>query len=175
MPAMIEADLTTGFRRAMRRLAATVTIISTADRRGTRHGMTATAVSSVSADPPSLLVCVNTAASPHDPLLTRGRFCVNVLTTGHEALVSAFAGYLAGEDRFAVGDWREDDDGVPYLHGAQCNVFCTVDTVVPFGSHSVVIGRVDAVRVADAVAPLIYADGTLWSAQPLGAARLPED
>ncbi len=69
-----EAD----FRKAMRRLASAVTVISTAhdDR---RHGMTATAVTSVSSAPPSLLACINRSASLHAPLLASRRFCVNIL------------------------------------------------------------------------------------------------
>ena len=85
-------QITADFKKAMRRLAATVTIISTSDANGNRYGMTATAVNSLAMDPPSLLICVNHSASIHAPLVGRGRFCVNVLTTGHEDLVSAFSG-----------------------------------------------------------------------------------
>ena len=101
------------FKRAMRRLASTVTIISTADVNGNRYGMAATAVTSVSTDPPSLLVCVNRDASIHAPLAGRGAFCVNVLTTGHEDLVSAFGGRLKGNERFSVGDWCDDNRDIP--------------------------------------------------------------
>jgi flavin reductase (DIM6/NTAB) family NADH-FMN oxidoreductase RutF len=155
------------FKRAMRRLASTVTIISTADANGSRYGMAATAVSSVSTDPPSLLICVNHSASIHAPLTGRGAFCVNVLSTDHEDLVSAFSGRLTGAERFTVGDWHDDDRGIPYLEDAQCNLVCDVDTVVPFGTHSVIIGRVSAVRVAEGIAPLIYADGRLAASQSL--------
>jgi flavin reductase (DIM6/NTAB) family NADH-FMN oxidoreductase RutF len=155
------------FKQAMRRLAATVTIISTNDVNGNRYGMTATAVNSVSMDPPSLLICVNHSASIYAPLTGRGAFCVNVLTTEHEDLVSAFSGRLKGSERFTVGDWRDDTENMPYLEGAQCNLFCVIDTVLPFGSHSIVIGRVTAVRVAESIAPLIYADGKLAASQSL--------
>jgi flavin reductase (DIM6/NTAB) family NADH-FMN oxidoreductase RutF len=151
--------LSTEFKRAMRTLASTVTIISTADVYGSRHGMAATAVNSVSMEPPSLLICVNHGASIHDPLIARGEFCVNVLTTRHEELVSAFSGRLKGSQRFEVGDWRDESNGMCYLHDAQCNLFCVVDQVVPFATHSIIIGRVNAVRVAESIAPLIFADG----------------
>ena len=155
------------FKQAMRRLASTVTIISTADVNGNRYGMAATAVTSVSTDPPSLLICVNHGASIHAPLAGRGAFCVNVLTTGHEDLVSAFSGRLKGNERFTVGDWRDDNRGIPYLEDAQCNLVCDVDTVVPSGTHSIIVGRVVAVRVAEGIAPLIYADGKLAASQSL--------
>lgn len=164
--------ITDEFKRAMRRLASTVTIISTADVNGNRFGMAATAVNSVSTEPPSLLVCVNHSASIHAPLTGRGTFCVNVLSTEHEDLVSAFSGRLAGAERFTVGDWHDDDRGIPYLEDAQCNFVCDVDTVVPFGTHSVIIGRVQAVRVAEGIAPLIYADGRLAASQSLTAGHV---
>jgi flavin reductase (DIM6/NTAB) family NADH-FMN oxidoreductase RutF len=147
------------FKRAMRTVASTVTIISITDSYGTRHGMVATAVNSVSMEPPSLLICVNHGASIHDPLIERGRFCVNVLTTEHEELVSAFSGRLKGAERFELGDWRDESGGMCYLNEAQCNIFCDVDRIVPFATHSIIIGRVTGVCVAECVAPLIFADG----------------
>lgn len=166
------SNIAAEFKRAMRRLASTVTIISTADVNGNRYGMTATAVNSVSTDPPSLLICVNHNANIHAPLAGRGVFCVNVLTTEHEDLVSAFSGRLTGSERFTVGDWRDDGRGIPYLEDAQCNLVCDVDTVVPSGTHSIIVGRVTAVRVAEGIAPLIYADGRLAASQSLTAGHV---
>src|SRR5262245_34703660 len=117
-PATEISPVTAEFKRAMRRLASTVTIITTADINGHRYGMTATAVNSLTMDPPSLLICVNHNASIHAPLVGRGRFCVNVLTTEHEDLVSAFSGRLKGDERFTVGEWNDEDSGLPYLEGA---------------------------------------------------------
>jgi flavin reductase (DIM6/NTAB) family NADH-FMN oxidoreductase RutF len=165
-PSAATDQVTGDFKRAMRRLASTVTIISTADANGNRYGMTATAVNSLTMDPPSLLICANQSASIHDPLTGRGRFCVNVLTTEHEELVSAFSGRLKGDARFGVGEWH-DENGIPYLEGAQCNLFCDVDRIVPFSTHSVIIGRVSAVRVEEGISPLIYADGKLGATQAL--------
>src|SRR3954462_7103791 len=79
------------FRNAMRRLAATVTIVTTADG-GRWHGMTATAVTSVSADPPALLVCVTQSASLQEPLMASGRFGVNLLRACHADLCGIFSG-----------------------------------------------------------------------------------
>jgi len=161
------APVTAEFKRAMRRLASTVTIITTADINGNRYGMTATAVNSLTMDPPSLLICVNHSASIHAPLTGRGRFCVNVLTTEHEELVTAFSGGLKGDARFQVGEWRNEESGMPYLEGAQCNLFCDIDSIVPFGTHSIVIGRVNAVRVEEGIRPLIFSDGKLGATQAL--------
>lgn len=166
-PSVDSGEVIAEFKRAMRRLASTVTIISTADVNGQRYGMTATAVNSLSMDPPSLLICVNEGASIHAPLLGRARFCVNVLTTEHEELVAAFSGKLKGEARFQVGEWRSEDSGMPYLEGAQCNLFCDIDTVIPYGTHSVIVGKVSAARVEEGIRPLIFADGKLGATQSL--------
>ena len=164
--AIPQPDVTSEFKRAMRRLAATVTVISTCDEAGRRHGMTATAVNSVAMDPPTLLICVNHSASIHGPLMLRKRFCVNVLKTEHQELVSAFSGRLTGEERFSVGDWRDEKgSAIPYLHDAQSNLFCDVQTVIPVGTHSIIVATVSDVVVAETISPLVYSDGRLGTAR----------
>lgn len=163
---MSTTRLAADFRTAMRGLASTVTIVSTAGTDGARHGMTATAVQSLSLDPPSLLVCVNHGASLHGPMLDRGSFCVNVLTTLHGRLVGPFSGELKGEARFGLGRWEVGEAGLPYLADARCNVFCHVDRAVAYGTHSIVIGRVFHLVHGAPHGPLLYAEGRL------GAARL---
>jgi flavin reductase (DIM6/NTAB) family NADH-FMN oxidoreductase RutF len=156
------SDVARDFRHALRRLAATVTIVTTADASGRRHGMTATAVNPVTMDPPTLLICVNHGASIHAPLLEARRFCVNVLTTGHGDLVAAFSGHKAGEDRFTAGAWhRSDAGGTPFLEDAQSNLFCDIESVTAVGTHSVILARVVEARAAEEIAPLIYTDGRL--------------
>ena len=87
--------LAAGFKEAMRQVAATVSIISTRSE-GSRYGMTATAVTSVSCDPPSLLVCINRSASIHKPLEERKLFWVNLLREGQQSLCSTFSGGKTG-------------------------------------------------------------------------------
>jgi flavin reductase (DIM6/NTAB) family NADH-FMN oxidoreductase RutF len=150
----------------MRRLAATVTIVTTAD--GAQwHGMTATAVTSVSADPPALLVCVNQTASMHEPLIGSGRFCVNLLRAAQTELCGVFSGQRDGAERFNFGDWLTDESGVPYLADAQASLICTVELKIPYATHTVVIGRVDKVRIFDEVQPLIYQDGRFANSVPM--------
>jgi flavin reductase len=159
-------DVKAGFRNAMRRLAATVTIITTAEGEN-RHGMTATAVTSVSADPPALLVCVNQTASLHDPLLASGRFCVNLLRTCHSDLCGIFSGQKDGAERFLTGNWMSDASGVPYLGDAQASLICAVEVKIPYATHTVFIGRVEVVRIFDEVKPLIYQDGHFVNSVPM--------
>ncbi len=94
------------FKQAMRHLAGGVTIIAT-EHKGCRAGLAATAVCSVSADPPTLLVCINSGASAHNSIRASGRFSVNLLATGQNGVARCFSGEtgLKGEERFAVGEW----------------------------------------------------------------------
>ena len=154
-------DLQQDFKSAMRRLAATVCIIATADEDGW-HGMTATSVTSVSMDPPSVLVCVNTTTTLHKVLHSGKRFCVNLLRASQEAYAGTFASSkIRGADRFADHAWKanEDEGGLPYLVDAQANLFCDIDHMVPYGTHTIFIGRVNAIRIGELVSPLVYADG----------------
>jgi len=154
------------FRDAMRRFATTVSIISCASG-GCRYGMSATAVTSLSIDPPSLLVCVNKSTATHRVLSRGGRFCVNVLRSFHSQLSQAFSGKLKGEDRFRLGAWHESDDGVPFLDDAQANLFCEIDRITDYGTHTIFIGRVYLARVNADVDPLLYQDGKYVIARPV--------
>ena len=142
----------------MRRFAATVTIITVGDT-DSRFGMTATAVASVSASPPAILVCVNRAASIHGSMEMGSPFCVNLLGRDHECLSQAFGGQMSTEQRFSVGNWQLDACGRPYLTDAQANLFCVVDGKLGYGTHTIFVGRVDAIRLHGATRPLIYGDG----------------
>ena len=162
-------DVQQDFRTAMRSLAATVCIVSIAGQDGW-NGMTATSVTSVSMDPASVLVCINSSASLHAPLTAGARFCINILKTSQIPHAGAFSTkQLQGAARFAGGDWQADALGLPYLADAQANLLCTIDMAVPYGTHTIFIGRVDAVRVADTVSPLLYADGSYSASTRIAA------
>lgn len=143
----------------MRRLATTVTIVTTRGLEGQPMGMTATAVTSLCTDPPALLTCINRNASIHKVLTMGHHFCVNLLATGHDELSFAFGGRLTAEERFGVGAWARTQAEVPYLEDAQSNIFCTVDALHDYGTHTIVVGKVDSVRLHGDVRPLIFGDG----------------
>ena len=152
-------DLQQAFRGAMRRLATTVTIVSATSDEGP-SGMTATAVTSLSTDPPAILVCVNRSASIHAKLQLGRRFCISLLGVDHRDLPSAFGGGIDPDKRFDYGRWIISRHGVPFLDDAQSNIFCTVDGLFDYATHTIVIGKVDAVRMAgDDIQPLIFGDG----------------
>jgi flavin reductase (DIM6/NTAB) family NADH-FMN oxidoreductase RutF len=145
------------FRTAMRRYPATVNIVTT--RHGALDaGMTATAVTSLSMEPPSLLVCVNRAVGFHTAIENATEFCVNVLREEQQDLAASFGGGKPPHERFADGAWGRQD-GIHYLKNAQANIFCRRTAVFPYGTHSIVIGEVIRLLLHDEVAPLIYVDG----------------
>lgn len=151
------AFLADQMKGAMRRLAKSVVILTTRFE-GARIAMAATAVDSLSMEPPSLIACINRSASIFPAFAARSPFCVNILGREHEALAHACGGKLKGEARFAEGAWGEHHNGVPFLEDAQASLFCDQDGEFFYGTHGVFVGRVAAVRLAGAPAPLIYAD-----------------
>lgn len=155
------------FRAAMRRLAATVTIVTATDG-DRRHGMTATAVTSLSMDPPSLLICLNRKTLLHDILLGARRFCVNVLHSDHAELSAAFAGRLSAEDRFGIGDW-DHSNGLPVLANAQTALVCRRTAAMPFGTHTIFVGEVESVSNREEIAPLIYENAAYCRSRPVTA------
>lgn len=147
-------ELLNAFRMAMRHVASTVYAVTTGHGGG-RYGILATAVSSLSFDPPSLLVCVNRSASLHGPLASAETFCVNVLGLGNRDVAEHFMN--SGADRFAVGEW-EESHGVPVLASAQSSLICRRAHCHEFGTHSIFIGELIAVKHRADAAPLTYYD-----------------
>lgn len=145
-------------RNGLRRLAKAVVII-TSQHAGVRYAMAATAVSELSMEPPSLLVCVNHGASLALPLQAGADFSINILHSSHADLAALCSGPAKGEARFTLGDWQTSDDGFPFIGDAQATFFCRRADLYAYGSHFVVIGNVMAVRTTGAVDPLIYVDG----------------
>jgi flavin reductase (DIM6/NTAB) family NADH-FMN oxidoreductase RutF len=112
---------------------------------GERFGLTATAVSSVSADPPRLLVCVNKKGLTHDRIREAGTFVVNVLSEDQDAVAMVFAGMGGNvEDRFATGEWTTLNTGAPVLVGAVASFDCVLGETSDQASHTILFGDVVA-------------------------------
>lgn len=142
----------------MRRLAGGVAVIS-AVHEGQPLAMTATAVSSLSLEPPALLVCINRGAGAFAALAAGERFCVNLLGRDQSELARLCGRPGDREARFNAEGWAHDETGLPYLAQAQAAVFCKPDGALLYGSHGAFVGKVEAVRIGGEVDPLIYADG----------------
>ena len=150
---MIQQD----FKQSMRFLAASVNIISTAHE-GKKFAMTATSVTSLSMDPPSLLVCVNKNASIHDTLISDGQqFCVNLLSKGQEDIATTCSINEKEPERFQFDDWDTED--IPYLKSAQSNIFCEVIDHFEHATHTIFLGNVVKSTFKEQFNTLIYPDG----------------
>jgi len=133
------------FREGMSRLGAAVNLITSDGPEG-RHGMTASAVCSITDSPPTLLVCVNQGNRSHDIFNANGNLCVNVLAGRHEALSNAFAGRGESE-RFKVGEWIQLATGAPVLADAVVAFDCRIVERRAIGTHSVFYARVEATHL----------------------------
>jgi flavin reductase (DIM6/NTAB) family NADH-FMN oxidoreductase RutF len=153
-----DKSLQEGFRVAMRRVANTVSIVSVQSG-ALRHGTTATSVTSISMEPPSILICFNKTSRLHDFLTKEERFCVNVLHTDNFQTSKVFSSPVTGVERFNSGDWLDDEFATPFLANAQANLFCRKEKEIVYGSHTIFIGRVTGVRTRPDISPLLYRDG----------------
>src|SRR5882757_2372162 len=148
------------FRGAMRHLTGGVSVI-TAGRGRDITGMTVTSVTSLSVDPPTLLVSINRDASSFPLIRRHGAFGVNVLSADQLDIAERFTGKggLKGADRFAGAQWITRASGVPLLWGALAAVDCEVEEIVERHSHGIVIGRVLDIRLSTHTAALAYWQG----------------
>ena len=143
------------FRACMRHVPGAVSVVTTLHE-GARAGLTVTAVCSVSAEPPQMLVCVNRASSAERVILAAGRFGVSYLAHDQQEVAEAFAGAVG--DRFGAADWTQLASGIPILAGAAAAFECVVVQAVEAGTHTIFIGAVVA-AVAQLGQNLIYKSG----------------
>lgn len=148
-------------RYGMRHFAVGVSII-TARHGETKAGLTATAVCSVTADPPRLVVFVNKNVVANQVVLDSGALCVNVLAGEQEEVAKAFAGMVEGvhgDERFKFGAWRELVTGAPSLDGSLANFDCRVVKVFDESTHHAFLCEVLATRERNDGEALIYLNG----------------
>ena len=141
------------FKRTLGQWASGVTVIST-QREGTRHGMTASSFSSLSLDPPLVLISVDQRARFHQLLPQTGRYGVSILAKGQEALSTHFA----GKPSELPIPWIEAE-GLPFLDGALAHLACDVFEAVPGGDHTIYIGRITHAQVWPDRGPLLFHGG----------------
>lgn len=151
LPSVAAAD----YISAISQHVSSVCVITT-EHEGQRYGLTATAVSSVSAEPPRLLVCVNKSGTTHDKIVASGRFCVNVLTEEQAPEAMVFAGIKGPSDRFTTGFWTTLSTGAPVLEGAAAVFDCMLGQICSQSSHNVFFGDVVAVRSQTGRDTLLY-------------------
>lgn len=155
-PATFDAPV---FRRVIGAFTSGVVIVSVTND-GVRFGATVSAVSSLSLDPPMLLVCLNSASATQRAVRAAGVFAVNVLAEHQEQLARRFARSGDGVDKFAGLKVRTGVTGSPVLAGALAVIECEVAEVVTGGTHQVFLARV-VHAVATEGSPLAYFRGRL--------------
>jgi flavin reductase len=144
------------YRDAMASVAAAVHIITTAGADGPT-GFTATAVSSVTDAPPTLLVCVKRASSVGAAFQANGALCVNTLTPAQEKLSNLFGGKTPMAERFAAARWTTAVTGSPVLAGALTAFDCRIASAVDVGTHAVLFCEVLAIVEGEPGDGLLYA------------------
>lgn len=141
----------------MRRHAASVCVVTLPGDEDL-NGMTITAATSFSMDPPAVLICVNKAASVASRLQLDQQFGLTLLASDQEEIADAFAKSPSGRDRFTHGEWAHTQTA-PRLSGAVSNLTCTVVETIAYGSHVAVIGRVEEVLNDPSGIGLLYYNG----------------
>ncbi|WP_300678028.1 flavin reductase [Nocardioides sp.] len=145
------------FRDVMAQWPSGVTVVTTLDRAGAPHGMTASSFSSVSLDPPLVSICLTRTLYSHELIEASGVFGVNILAKGQADVGRRFAGMDTGvTDRFAGESWTLAETGVPLLDSALGWFDCRVVHAYPGGDHTIFVGEVVAGRAAGRSAPLLF-------------------
>jgi len=150
--------MTSDFRSAMRGLCQSVGIVTACDD-GRWAGMTASSITSVSMEPPSLLVCVNRDASIHAAIVRSRRFSVNFLADGQEQLSRLFSSPISNEERFVHGRWSAGTGQPPELEGALSVLACALEHASSVATHTIFVGRVQSVVTEPDRSPLVYLNG----------------
>jgi 4-nitrophenol 2-monooxygenase / 4-nitrocatechol 4-monooxygenase, reductase component len=146
------------FRNVVGHFASGVTVITTVVD-GEMFGTTASAVSSLSMDPPMMLACLNRSSSTHDAVVKAGWFGINILAEEQGGLAMQFG--RKGGDKFdGVGVTRSEHGGVPMIDGALAQIVCRVAETPTGGTHTVFLGLVAEASAREGAEPLAYYRGT---------------
>jgi flavin reductase (DIM6/NTAB) family NADH-FMN oxidoreductase RutF len=152
------------FRELLGALASGVTVVTAVDRSGRIAGMTATAVSAVSLEPPLIMVCVNHKDPLHVCLENATAFAVNILASEQTELSNTFAGDV--EHRFAEAQYETSPEGLPLLCDALAHVICEPWKAHPAGDHTIFLGLVASGRTQMG-SPLLHFRGEYKTAKDL--------
>jgi len=146
------------FRQLCGFWATGVTVVTTCDREGRCFGLTINSVTSLSLDPPKLLVCIDNNSVTLPPLREAGKFCINVLSETQKHISHRFA--CKGTQKFADISYSKGRLGTPVLEGSLVAFECRVHEVIPSGDHQILIGLLDNAIVGNEEAkPLIFYKG----------------
>lgn len=148
----IDADQ---FKQALQYWASGVTVVTTHSKTFGLQGMTVSAFSSVSAEPPQVLVCVNRSVATSEGICESGMFAVNILAATQTEVSNTFASALLHEERFAAVPWEAGQNGAPLLTESIAALECKVVEQISAGTHWILLGEVQR-TVLRSGEPLLY-------------------
>ena len=144
------------FRKAMSRFASSVTVVTAESEDGRPRGLTVSAFSSLSLDPPLVLICIEKNASLHQFLKEGSYFAVNILSEEQELVSRRFAS--RDSNRFDGVGYKKGATGAPLLDDVIAHVECLVTASHSAGDHTIFVGQVNEVATQEG-APLLYSRG----------------
>ncbi len=144
------------FKKAMSHFCTGVTIVTFTDG-DEPYGLTVNAFSSLSLDPPLVLICIGKQTSSHDFLVRTDAFVVNILRKEQEALALRFARWeLNNRERFESTRYQLAENGMPVLEGNLAHLVCTRNSQLEGGDHTILVGEVEATAISESGEPLVY-------------------
>ena len=146
------------FKKALQLWASGVTVVTTSSEKFGAQGMTVTAFTSVSVNPPQVLVCINDSAESGAGIEESQSFAVNILNADQQDLSNQFAGGTSQQQRFENTDWKAGVTGAPILNNTLMSLDCKVVEKVLAGTHWIIIGEVQDC-VCRSGEPLLYYRG----------------
>lgn len=145
------------FRRALGLFASGVTVVTTRDASGRLHGITVSAFSSVSLEPPLVLVCIEKNTGSHYAFKESDAFVVNLLAANQRHLSAHFASRLP--DKFAGVSYRSGINELPILDNALANLECVLKNSFEAGDHTIFVGQIEKSHISTIGEPLVYFHG----------------
>ncbi|WP_085902271.1 flavin reductase family protein [Kiloniella majae] len=144
------------FRKVLGNFATGVTVVTTRDKSGIPHGLTANSFSSVSLEPPLVLFCIDKRSNCLPAFNEADAFAINVLTDKQKDISDRFA---FSEERWEGVKTRTLQTGVPILEGCLANLDCSMHAQYDAGDHIIVVGKVEETLIQNEGDPLLYFRG----------------
>ncbi len=156
------------FRDALGRFASGITVVTVSDGNNDVGGLTANAFSSLSLDPPLVLVCIDQLSKAREYIEAERHFTIHVLAEHQEEVALAFA--QRGPDKAKGIGWTTSERGIPVLDDYLVALECQLENQLEGGDHMIIVGRVLDIKVSDIEhAPLTYYRGQINALTPVGS------
>jgi len=150
-------DIQNEFKIGMRKYIYSVSVISNTQSNGRKNAITVSSVTSISINPPSIIVCINKKSSIHESLILDSKFCINLVNEEQRDIAEICSDPNRINERFKNIEWIGDKP--PIMMNALVNIICKVDKIVEYKTHSIVIGLVQKIKNSEHKNPLMYQEG----------------